>query len=246
MNTSSIEKRKKRRLLKDELILLKVPNETVMSSLLLDVGISKVDSIYFLLIKREDNVRVFENLKVVLDLRSISLTIRQAVDKATDVVNALRKYSREDDKIMEEVDIKDSLETVLSIYRRNLTDINLELEFNAYDGEVFGKYSALCQVWTNLIHNAVQSMNGEGLLIIGIEKDDMNLKVYVKDQGSGIKEEDKDKVFNPFFTTKKRGEGTGLGLDICHKIIEKHHGTITFDSELGIGTTFNVYLPLKR
>lgn len=242
---SSVEKRRKRRRFKEELEKRNVPNASTISLLLIEVGIDEIESHHLLLLDREDNLEIFENLKVVIDLRSIGNTVKQAVDKASDVVFALKKYSREDDQVLEEIDIKDSLETVLSIYRRNLTDVNLVLSFQEYNGVVFGKYSALCQVWTNLIHNAVQAMKGEGELELGIEQIGDKLHVFVKDGGEGIKDEDKDKIFNPFFTTKKRGEGTGLGLDICRKIIEKHDGEITFLSKTGIGTTFSVYLPIK-
>lgn len=242
---SSVEKRKKRRALKAELEAGNIPNASTVSLLLVEIGVDNIEPHLLVLLEREDNVTVFENLKVVIDLRLIGNTVKQAVDKASVVVLALKKYSREDDEKMEELDVIDSVETVLSIYRRNLTDVNLELNFQEYQGMVFGKYSALCQVWTNLIHNAVQAMEGKGTLVIGVEQLETSVHVYVKDEGGGIKDENKDKIFNPFFTTKKRGEGTGLGLDICRKIIEKHQGEITFQSKLGIGTTFSVYLPIK-
>ena len=244
---SSLEKRKEKRALREKLEKKGVPNGRIIADLMVDIEVEHSDiNTLTLLLNREDNVTIFENLKVVIDLRAISNTIQQAVDKASDVVQALKRYSREDDEVLEEIDVKDSLETVLSIYRRNLTDVELVLMFSDFTGSVLGKYSALCQVWTNLIHNAVQAMSGEGKLIIGFRQEDEMLTVFVQDEGGGIKDENKEKVFKPFFTTKKRGEGTGLGLDICQKIIEKHHGKITFDSRLGIGTTFNVYLPLKN
>ena len=101
----------------------------------------------------------------------------------------------------------------------------------------------LNQVWTNLIHNALQAMNHEGTLTLGIRRIGDEAVVSVGDTGAGIPEAIRDKIFNIFFTTKPVGEGSGLGLDIVKKIIEKHHGRIDFKSEIGVGTTFFVYLP---
>ncbi|MDY7016226.1 MAG: ATP-binding protein, partial [Cyanobacteriota bacterium] len=103
----------------------------------------------------------------------------------------------------------------------------------------------LVQVWTNLIHNGIQAMEGKGTLEIGIEQRDRNLVVEVTDSGCGIPPEIQDKIFQPFFTTKSAGEGSGLGLDIARKIIEKHQGTIAFSSVPG-KTTFTVALPIQQ
>ncbi len=102
----------------------------------------------------------------------------------------------------------------------------------------------LNQVWTNLLHNALHAMNFEGKLEITVGQQNDCIEVSLKDTGGGIPEEIQDKVFTPFFTTKKEGEGTGLGLDIVKKIVDKHQGTITFKSELNVGTTFYVQLPI--
>ena len=101
----------------------------------------------------------------------------------------------------------------------------------------------LNQVWTNLIHNALQAMNHEGTLTIGIRKEGNEAVVSVGDSGCGIPEEIRNKIFDVFFTTKPAGVGSGLGLDIVKKIIEKHSGRIDLQSAVGVGTTFSVYLP---
>jgi two-component system NtrC family sensor kinase len=101
----------------------------------------------------------------------------------------------------------------------------------------------LNQVWTNLIHNALQAMNHEGTLTIGIRQEGDNAVVSVSDNGCGIPEEIRGKIFDVFFTTKPAGVGSGLGLDIVKKIIDKHQGRIEVQSEVGVGTTFSVFLP---
>jgi len=75
---------------------------------------------------------------------------------------------------------------------------------------------------------------------------DDGVTVAIADNGPGIPDDIKNRIFDPFFTTKPIGEGTGLGLDISRKIIEKHHGRLDLQSELGVGTTFTVWLPLKQ
>ncbi len=102
----------------------------------------------------------------------------------------------------------------------------------------------LNQVWTNLIHNAIQAMDYQGILEIAIQKQTKNLAISFTDNGPGINPEIMTKIFQPFFTTKPAGEGTGLGLDIVRKIIEKHSGKIQLESQPG-NTTFCVFLPLE-
>ena len=81
---------------------------------------------------------------------------------------------------------------------------------------------------------------------VRVKNQDNHVRISVSDTGCGIPEENKDKIFQPFFTTKKRGEGSGLGLDIVNKIIKKHDGQIDLESEVGKGTTFTVLLPKIR
>ena len=100
------------------------------------------------------------------------------------------------------------------------------------------------QVWTNLVHNALQAMDHKGTLSIGLRREGDWAHVSVGDSGCGIPEEIRERIFDPFFTTKPAGEGTGLGLDIVRKIIEKHGGRIAVDSEPGRGSVFTVSLPI--
>jgi signal transduction histidine kinase len=102
----------------------------------------------------------------------------------------------------------------------------------------------LNQVWENLIHNALQAMDYKGKLTIAVRKQDSHALVAISDTGKGIPDAMKRKIFEPFFTTKPAGEGSGLGLNIVKKIIEKHRGTITFESQPG-KTTFYVSLPIR-
>ena len=106
----------------------------------------------------------------------------------------------------------------------------------------------LNQVWTNLIHNALQAMEYKGVLTIATQHcqqgERSEIQVQVSDTGHGIAPELQKQVWDSFFTTKVSGEGSGLGLGICKRIVEKHNGQISFESKPGL-TTFTVVLPIE-
>jgi signal transduction histidine kinase len=105
--------------------------------------------------------------------------------------------------------------------------------------------SELNQVWTNLIDNAIDAMNGQGELRIAARRALDAVCVEIGDSGPGIPEDAKSRIFDPFFTTKPVGEGTGLGLDTVVRIVQKHHGTIEVKSKPG-DTRFFVRIPLQQ
>jgi signal transduction histidine kinase len=103
----------------------------------------------------------------------------------------------------------------------------------------------LIQVWTNLIHNAIQAMSEQGTLTIRVIQEQQQALVQIIDTGSGIASEISEQIFQPFFTTKSVGEGSGLGLSICKQIVDKHAGDIQVQSQPG-ETIFSVWLPLEE
>jgi signal transduction histidine kinase len=104
----------------------------------------------------------------------------------------------------------------------------------------------LNQVWTNLIHNAVQALGGKGEVVLetSVDSDEGQVSVKVIDNGPGIPAQVLPRIFEPFFTTKGKGEGTGLGLGIVEKIVDKHGGKVLVDSIPG-RTCFTVVLPVS-
>lgn len=100
----------------------------------------------------------------------------------------------------------------------------------------------------NIILNAAEAMNGDGVLTLGtsLREEDSRIEITFVDTGPGIKEEDRKRLFEPFFSTKEGGKGTGLGLAISYSIIQKHHGTIEVKTELGKGSIFIVKLPVSE
>lgn len=176
--------------------------------------------------------------------KSINL-IQRATAKSGKVVFALKSYAHFDSKQEKiEANLHDGIETVLTLYQNQLK----------HGIEVVRKYGdlpkivcypdELSQVWTNLVHNALQAMNYKGTLTIETLYRDGRLSIKFMDNGTGIPPEIVAKIFQPFFTTKAAGEGSGLGLDIVRKIIDKHQGSVTVESVPG-ETVFTVSLPIS-
>ena len=144
----------------------------------------------------------------------------------------------------QEVDIHDGIDTTLTLLKHRLKngiEIIREYDHNIPRMTVRGR--ELNQVWTNLITNAVDAMNGKGILRIVTKCSDGKALVEVIDNGSGIPPEIRDRIFEPFFTTKGVNEGTGLGLDIAARVVRNHGGDIQVDSKPG-HTVFAIRLPL--
>ncbi|WP_372530117.1 ATP-binding protein [Ekhidna sp.] len=170
--------------------------------------------------------------------------IELAVQKASKTVFALKSYSRfEESHEVEEVDICQNIETVLVLYHNQIKrGINVTKVFPDQKVMVHCQPDRLIQVWTNLIHNAMQAMEYSGELEIIIEEDKEEVIIAIKDSGPGIPPKIQPQIFKTFFTTKPAGEGSGLGLDIVKKIVKKHKGLIWFETS-ELGTKFFIKLP---
>ncbi|GAB4327738.1 MAG: hypothetical protein OHK0038_01490 [Flammeovirgaceae bacterium] len=221
-----------------------------IADLLVDLGVSDVSSFYPLL-KQDDCDKILTTILKLADLRRGASVISLATDKAAKVVFALKNYSRYDHTgEMKKSSIQESLETVLTLFQNQIKNgVQVVREFEKLD-PILCYPDELIQVWTNLIHNALQAMRFKGKLTIKTELFLENGKefqlVKIQDTGGGIPTEIQHRIFDAFFTTKPQGEGTGLGLDIVRKIVEKHHGKIFFETQLGVGTTFNVMIPVVK
>ena len=242
---SSKEERQYRRSVTRELEELDVENADSLADLLVDMGIYSGIDEYKDIFAHESGPLLMENAYKLSGIFKSTKNISLAADKATNVVLALKTYSRaESSEEKSTMSIKDSIETVLTLYH-NLIKHGVEV-IRTYDE--LPNISCYCdelnQVWTNIVHNALQAMNGKGKLEIQIRNAEQFAEVRIIDSGTGIPENIKDKIFEPFFTTKPQGEGSGLGLDIVKKIIDKHNGQIEVESEPG-RTCFIVRLPIE-
>ncbi|MEO5963401.1 MAG: ATP-binding protein [Thermomonas sp.] len=187
-------------------------------------------------------------LDIAYGLSTISTNagnINTAVNRVAKIIFALKSFSRFGGvQVWTESHLGEGLETVLTIYQNQIKH-GTELVRHFHETPLVRCLpDEINQVWTNLIHNALQAMDYKGTLTISLRHEDGDALVSISDTGCGISPEVKKRIFEPFFTTKSTGEGTGLGLDIVRKIVEKHKGRITVESEVGLGSTFTVHLPI--
>ena len=146
----------------------------------------------------------------------------------------------------QEVDIHAGLENTLIMLRHQLKNgIEVVRDYDQKLPTICARGSELNQVWTNLISNAVDAMKGKGRLRIRTSREADHAVVEVVDNGEGIPPEIQSRIFEPFFTTKPIGEGTGLGLEMVHRIVRNHQGNVSFESHPG-ETRFVVRIPLAR
>lgn len=145
----------------------------------------------------------------------------------------------------QEVRLHELLEQVITLLKTNavLSNIDLKQPFKKQDaGAILADANQMKQLFINLIKNAIEAMPEGGSIYISTEKVMNEWKIIIQDEGKGMSEENIQKIYDPFFSTKK--EGTGLGLTICATILKDHHGRMEVSSELGKGTAFHIYLPV--
>ena len=179
-----------------------------------------------------------------VEIASLLNEIESSTSRISDLVGAIKQYTYMDQSPVQNVDVVKSLETTLTILNHKLKrGVNVQRDYLPVPLLVNSFGSELNQVWTNLIDNAIDAMNGSGELRLRTYRDDGCVVVEIRDNGPGISPEIKAHIFEPFFTTKGVGEGTGLGLDTVQRIVRKHKGNIQVNSQPG-DTRFQVFLPL--
>lgn len=201
---------------------------------------------YLPLLTHEKASSILEMAYRLTSLYSSTANIEMAADRASKVVFALKNSSRignSDELVIS--NIIDGIESVLTLYSSQIKQgIKVVKNFQTIP-QIACYRDELNQVWTNIIHNAIYAMSLKGKLTIETYTEEQYVVVAITDDGTGINPNEIDKIFDPFFTTKPEGEGTGLGLDISKRIIEKHYGKITVKSKVG-QTRFKVYLPTNN
>lgn len=241
---TSREERKLRRKLRRELEEHGVAEAEEIADTLVDMGIYEDVEPFLPLFRDKHAELVLQTAYNLVSQRHNSENILTAVERAAKVVFALKSYSHYDHSgEMTKARITEGMDVVLTLYHNQLKH-GIEVIKHYEDVPAIPCYpDELNQVWTNLIQNAIQAMGGKGQLEVGIMRHDSQLVVQVTDSGCGIPDEIISRIFDPFFTTKPSGEGSGLGLDICRKIVDKHQGRIQVESQPG-RTTFHVILPI--
>ncbi len=181
-----------------------------------------------------------------LSVTTLLSEVKESTRRISELVSAVKSYSQMDRGAMQQVDVRDGLESTLVMLGHKLrSDVTVEREYStevplidAYEGE-------LNQVWTNVIDNAVDAMQGAGTLRVGVRLDGDDVVVEISDTGPGMTPEVAARAFEAFYTTKEVDQGTGLGLDIARRIVEERHGgTISIDSD-SAGTVIRVAIPVE-
>jgi len=240
------EERKYKRALRKELESLGIEHADACATNLVKLGITK-DITPFIPLLQDPNHRLILATAYNLALQqNNSKNIQLAVDRASKIVFALKSYARQNNSgEMSQAQVTDGIDLVLTLYQAQFKQgVEVSKHYEEVP-KILCYPEELNQVWTNLIHNAIQAMNNQGKLEIAVAQQANQVVVQVTDSGCGIPPEIKDKIFTPFFTTKAVGEGSGLGLDIVSKILEKHQGKVKVESKPG-QTTFTVYLPISQ
>lgn len=179
-----------------------------------------------------------ENSELKEMLTDINEIDKEAVSRISSIVTSLKKFVRLDEAELQEADINKELDLTLELIRHE-TKNRIEVIKNYGEIPVIKCFpNMLNQVFTNILINACQAIEGSGTITITTEYNDKKLIVKIKDTGRGIPRNQLNKIFTAGFTTKSSGIGTGLGLAICSKIIEKHNGEIIVNSEVGKGSEF--------
>ncbi|TGN20093.1 PAS domain S-box protein [Leptospira idonii] len=238
-----MEARRQKRTLAEELTKLGVSNPGYIADEIIDVGIQ--DSFSFI-----ESLSSYPNFQEIFvfglyHIRSFQHlnSIRESINRIAKIVYALKNFSHID-SVGKKVrtNVVKNIETVLTIHQNHIKKgVEIVKHFDNCP-EILCYADDLMQAWTNLIFNSIQAMNFKGILTIRLINTDSHIIVAIADNGPGIPSEIQGRIFEPFFTTKDPGEGSGLGLDIVKKIVEKHEGEVRFTSSKE-GTEFRVYLP---
>lgn len=180
-------------------------------------------------------------------VKMMLFSIETGVKRAADIVTSLNHFSRQTENIDENCNIHNILDNCLIILNNKIKySIEIIKNYDASDIICIGNEGKLHQAFLNLLTNAVQAIDDKGTITINTVNSESNIKVSISDTGNGIDSDILSKIFDPFFTTKDPGEGTGLGLAITHKIIREHKGEINLESDINVGTTFNIILPVGQ
>jgi signal transduction histidine kinase len=223
-----------------------IPNAWDLAAALVDLGFTK-DTLQ----KVSENVParflgdVLVRLTAAFNINRLASEIESSAARISELVRAVKEYSYLDQAPEQEIDIHQGLENTLVMLRHRLKKgIDVVREYDRTLPKVCARGSELNQIWTNLITNAIDAMDGKGTLVIRTSRAGNHACVEMIDNGPGIPPEIQTRIFEPFFTTKSVGDGSGLGLDIVYGIAKNHGGDVTFESRPG-ETRFTVRIPFS-
>ena len=169
--------------------------------------------------------------------------VKESTRRISDLVAAVKSYAQLDRAAMQQTDLAEGLESTLVMLAHRIPEgVTIVRDYGADVPRIEALAAELNQVWTNLIDNALYAMGGRGTLRVSTRVDSGEVVVEIGDTGGGMSPETEEHAFDPFFTTKGVGEGTGLGLDISRRIVDRHDGEISIETRPG-ETVLRVRLP---
>ncbi|HMV80332.1 MAG TPA: ATP-binding protein [Leptospiraceae bacterium] len=240
----SKEKFRQRKILREKFTAGGLPaaDSEDLANFIIDRSYFELEEILLDIVK-ETGKAGLEFLKTVSAFSKNIAHIRYAIENITRIVRALKQYSHSGRGTFEPADICTGIDNAL-ILLQGQTKHGIEVikEFH-FQPQINCNQDELTQVWTNLMQNSIHAMNGSGTLKVSIRRAEDMAEIRISDTGSGIPKEIQDKIWDPFFTTKDQGQGTGLGLGIVKNILEKHKAKISVESVPG-STVFTVLIPL--
>ncbi len=182
-----------------------------------------------------------------LDMENLVGEIRNSAGRISELVLAMKDYSHLDKGPFERIDLHRGIDNTLLILKHKWKKgVNVVRDYDRDVPEICARGGELNQVWTNIIDNAIDAMDGQGTLTIRTRRDRDCVLVEIGDTGTGIPPEIQHRIFEPFFTTKEVGQGTGLGLDISYRIVvRRHHGDLRVESRPG-ETWLKVWIPIDQ
>jgi PAS domain S-box-containing protein len=180
------------------------------------------------------------------NIEEMILRSRDGLKRIQQIVKDLRDFARLDESDLHEVDINEGVESTINIIRGRAKKQQVEIELDLEPLPLVSCFPAkVNQVVMNLIANAIDASNPNTKVLVQTKRAEGGVEIHVIDQGRGVDPKVREKIFDPFITTKPFGQGTGLGLSISYGIVRDHGGRIWFDSQVGAGAHFAVFLPLK-
>ncbi len=182
-----------------------------------------------------------ENVSEYLNL------VRKELDRCTGISRELLSLASKSAPKLDPTDINQTIRETVSLIEWGTDSGQVEISLNLDDRLplVLADGSQIPQVILNIVRNGIQAMEGKGRLEIATYSGNESVHIVIADEGCGIAEENLDKIFTPFYSSRPDGKGTGLGLSICENIVRRHGGTIQVESELGKGTRFDIVFPLQ-
>lgn len=184
-------------------------------------------------------------LDMMEEMDELLASVKNGANRTAEIVKGLRNFTRLDEHDRKLFNVEEGLDSTLVILNNHLKNRVDVIKYYGKVPDLVGLPGQLNQVFMNLIYNAADAIPEKGKIEIKTWVEDESIKISITDNGKGMSEEVRSRIFEPFYTTKDVGKGTGLGLSISFGIIEKHNGQIEVVSKEGFGTTFTITLPLN-